>query len=266
MRELGFTSWFSKNTPLDSALTRLAAAGCSVTEVAAMPSYLDRASVIQRTVEGLGMQVATVSLGPPFFYSGSALDLHSPKAEVRSHSRRYVRRAIDFSSVLGARIVYVCSMSKGSRARRPQTIGYLKEAITDCSDYSKSRGIRFAIEPFPTGELSSVAETNELILEMRVSNLGIVYDSGHAAISGENLSEAARTSEGRIVHVHLNNNDGLRDLHWPLERGTLTRGDFAGLIRELDRQGYAGMMSVELTKPGRVVGAVEASRKFIEGL
>lgn len=231
-----------------------------------MPRYLGQARAIRASLKRHRMAVTAVSLGPPFFFSRSKLNLHSPQEAVRSESLQYVHRAIDLASVLDAGLVYVCSMSRGPPNRRSDAIRVLKEAVTECSDYAGRLGIGFAVEPFPSGELPSVKETHGLLAGTGAAKLGMVFDSGHAAISGEDLAEAARLSADRLVHVHLNNNDGLRDLHWQLDRGRLTKGDFRGLMRELVRQGYRGEISVELTKPGRIVGAVEKSRQFVAGI
>ncbi len=108
--------------------------------------------------------------------------------------------------------------------------------------------------------------SSDFVREVDSAKLGVLIDSGHAAISREGLLEAAVSSRGRIAHVHLNNNDGCRDLHWPPQRGKLTRRDFSEFMRELERQGYRGRISVELTKPGRIARALVSSRLFFDDL
>ncbi len=126
--------------------------------------------------------------------------------------------------------------------------------------------MRFALEPFPTGELPTVTETIALIRGAASDNLGLVLDTGHATISGEDLGGAARHSRGHIAHVHLNNNDGVIDLHWAPQRGKLAAEDFRGLFTELRDQNYRGKMSIELSKPRPVVGTITTSRSFVQDL
>lgn len=252
--------------PLETALVRLAEAGCRTTEVAAMRPYLHRARAIRGSLDHHGLSVATVSLGPPFFFSSSKLDLSSPSEEVRRSSLAYVRRAIEFASTLEAGLVYVCSLSRSPTQQSRHAAEFLKTAFVECSGFASSAGVRFAVEPFPTGELPSVRAANDLLDEIGIPDVGIVFDTGHAAIAGEGLSDSARSLRGRLCHVHMNNNDGVRDLHWRLGKGKLSAEEFRGLMRELDRQRYEGVLSVELTKPGPIRKAVEDSRRFVANL
>ena len=63
------------------------------------------------------------------------------------------------------------------------------------------------------------------------ARLRICLDVGHSAYSSSTpVSEWVDTLGGRIAQVHLHNNDGKKDWHWPLGRGKL---DIAVLIDRL---------------------------------
>lgn len=266
MSEIGFTSWFSRSMTLDAALRHLAAAHCTSTEIAAMPEYLPRSKSISASLRRRGLSVTAVSLGVPFFYSDSNLDLHSPKKSVRKATLAYVRGSIDLAAQLEAGIIYACSMKRGPPEGRSEALARLGEVVAECADYAKAAVVRFALEPFPTGELPTVRETTAFIRGAASDNLGLVLDTGHAAISREDLGLAAKYSGGHIAHVHLNNNDGILDLHWPPQRGKLAAEDFRGLLAELADQNYLGKMSIELSKPRPVVGTITVSRRFVQDL
>lgn len=250
--------------PLEAAFGHLAAADCTEVEIAAMPRYLPRAASIRSTVKKKGLNVTAVSLGVPFFFSGSRLDLHSPRESVRKASIRYVCKSIDFASDLQAGIVYVCSMSSGESSEPGRSLEHLRRAVNECSGYAKGAGVRFAIEPFPGGVLPTVRETSAFIRETESDNLGVLLDTGHAAISGERLTEAARLSKESIFHVHVNNNDGVNDLHWEPQRGKLTAADYSSFLEELDHQHYRGKISIELSRPGPIARTITRSRRFVE--
>jgi sugar phosphate isomerase/epimerase len=211
--------------PLEAALRRLAAADCTDIEFAAMPRYLPRSTSIRAALKMLGLNVTAVSLGVPFFFSDSRLDLNSPRRSVREASLRYVRKSVDFASQLEADLIYACSMRRGAQAELGAALERLRQAVAECSDYAKGAAVGFAIEPFPTGVPPTLRETNAFIRETRSDNLRVLLDTGHAAKSDEDLREAARRSKGNISHVHINNNDGSRDLHLPPQRGKLTDAD-----------------------------------------
>lgn len=228
-----------------------------------MPELLPHSRSIRRSLKNFGMKVTAVSLGVPFYYSESQLDLHSSSRAVRESTLRYVRRSVDFASEIEADLVYVCSMSRVPRFERAELIGHLTNSIADCADYAKAVGVSFGVEPFPTGELPTIGQVNDLIKEAMSENLGVVVDTGHAAISGEPLARAVRDSEN-IMHVHVNNNDGVADLHWPPQKGKLTRRDFETLFIELRNHEYHGKVSIELSKPRPVVSTVSDSRLFVQ--
>jgi sugar phosphate isomerase/epimerase len=56
----------------------------------------------------------------------------------------------------------------------------------------------------------------------RLQPLGVCLDIGHVNANSPMPAADWVTALGpRIGHVHLSNNDGLADRHWPLDRGTL---------------------------------------------
>lgn len=230
-----------------------------------MPDYLPRWKSIGGSVKKRGMSVTAVSLGVPFFYNQS-LNLNSPSEQVRNASVAFARNGIDFASRIGAEIIYACSMKREPPKECSNSLGWLKESVSECARYAEARGVKFALEPFPTGELPTVKETMDFIRSAQVENLGVLIDSGHAAIAGESLTAASRLSKGRITHVHLNNNDGVSDLHWPPQKGKLSEEEFADFLSALKAQRYSGRVSLEISKPQPPAETLVRSRLFVENI
>jgi sugar phosphate isomerase/epimerase len=252
--------------PLGVALRYLAAADCTNVEVPAMPGYLPRWKSIRGQLERQGLNPTAVSLGVPFSLGEPRLDLLSSRESVRKESVEYVHKSIEFASHLGAGVIYACSLNPCPPESRSKAMALLKQDLADFADHAKATDLRFGLEPFPTGELATVRETNDVIRETGSNNLGIVLDTGHAAISGEALGESVRISKGNIIHVHLNNNDGVGDIHWPPQVGKLTPDDFRDFLVELRNQDYRGNLSIELAKPRPIVDTMIRSRQFLEKL
>jgi xylose isomerase len=152
---------------------------------------------------------------------------------VRERTIRYVKRGIDLASQLDAGVIYACSMRHDASNDRISTLQRFKHSVSVCADYAHEVGLKFALEPFPGGELPTVAETILFLNEMKSKNVGVLIDTGHASISGESLRHVVRISKDNIAHVHLNNNDGVNDLHWPPQSGKLAVADFIGFLAEL---------------------------------
>jgi sugar phosphate isomerase/epimerase len=265
VQDIGFTSWFSREIELQQALESISSAESTSAEIAAMPQYMSRARSIAASMEKLGLKPTAVSLGVPFFLN-PGLNLHSAEKSVRDESLHYVQESIEFAASIGAEIIYVCSLNRGPPGDHHLALRRLAEAIKKSADSALAKGLRLAIEPFPKGELPTVRDTIRFISTIRSENVGLVIDTGHAAISGEDLVETARISNGLISHVHLNNNDGASDLHWAPQKGKLTKADFRKFLLELRRQRYGGEISIELSRPVPLLETLIQSRGFVRDL
>jgi sugar phosphate isomerase/epimerase len=100
---------------------------------------------------------------------------------------------------------------------------FWKEFLKD-----KPTSIRVYIENFIDDTPDLLAELCDSIGDPR---LRICLDVGHAlANSSINLLDWVGQLGRRIGHVHLHNNDGIEDKHWPLGQGVL---DMASVIESL---------------------------------
>jgi sugar phosphate isomerase/epimerase len=57
-----------------------------------------------------------------------------------------------------------------------------------------------------------------------------------------------REAGSRLGYVHLDDNDGQADLHWPLFQGVLSRSVFHSMLDAFASVGYKGPVSIELRK------------------
>jgi sugar phosphate isomerase/epimerase len=78
------------------------------------------------------------------------------------------------------------------------------------------------------------------------SNVGITFDAGHANMGYKPLSYLQSLPAGKIVNVHVHDNDGTGDEHLSVGDGTI---DFQTLVCALKKSGYAGNIIVERWEP-----------------
>ncbi|NQW02691.1 MAG: sugar phosphate isomerase/epimerase [Acidobacteria bacterium] len=74
----------------------------------------------------------------------------------------------------------------------------------------------------------------------------LLFDIGHAQMSGEDPRVALTAAGDRLGYVHLDDNDGIGDLHLALTDGVQTRQSLTDLFTVLDDVGYAGPVSLEM--------------------
>ena len=114
------------------------------------------------------------------------------------------------------------------------------------AEYAQSRGVMIGIEHFPRKAFPTIQSTLEFIKEINHPNLYLLFDLGHAQISKEDPVQWLPEAGDRLLYVHLDDNDGINDLHLPLTEGVQTREDLESLFKVLGELNYQGPVSLEL--------------------
>ncbi len=208
--------------------------------------YIDIQPAQQQSLESqllaqeLGLRVSC--LGASFSLSdGAALDHAAPSKRQRAVEQ--VLKAIHHAADLGADTAYVIPGQDAS----PGGLYRYRRSIAQLADAAKNLGIKLAIEHFPGLALPSAADTLAFIHELGHDNLYLLYDSGHIQLSGEDPEFVINRAGDRLGYVHLDDNDGLSDLHWSLLDGLMTDESLLATLRALAAIGYTGALSLELS-------------------
>jgi sugar phosphate isomerase/epimerase len=75
-------------------------------------------------------------------------------------------------------------------------------------------------------------------------DVGIVLDVGHANVNG-NVRIFMDKFRDRIVHIHVSDNDGKKDLHLAVGKGTVDWQEFARAVKRIQFRGIVMIESVE---------------------
>lgn len=189
----------------------------------------------------LGLPVACVgaSFGLP---KGATFD--SPDKAATAQALAHFERAVAHGAELGASAAYVVPGLDNS----PQALARYAEAMFAAADIAAGLGLKLAIEHFPGRALPTVAGTLDFIKKVGHPNLYLLFDIGHAQISGENPAAAIKTAGERLGYVHLDDNDGQGDLHWALLDGVMSEESLRQAFEALVEVGYHGPVSLELNQ------------------
>jgi len=98
----------------------------------------------------------------------------------------------------------------------------------------------------------------------RFPDLAMTLDVGHAHIDKDGMPRILafiKTFPDRIQHLHISDNNGRRDEHLPVGKGSL---DFNATAEALRRSGYDGTVTFEIFDPDRTT--LVESRKALERL
>lgn len=95
--------------------------------------------------------------------------------------------------------------------------------------------------------MPTAAGTLAFLAQIGHPNLYLLFDLGHTLISKEDPAETIRAAGSRLGYIHLDDNDGVGDLHWSLLEGVLTEEILGQTFEALTAVNYEGAVSLELS-------------------
>ncbi len=199
-------------------------------------------SLLRRRLKESGLRA--VSFLPAFFRY--PFSLSSPSAVTRAESVSYMRDTIDNAVALGCGSVLVVPTHSLHGQATGDAHCWFVEGLAEVSNYAEGQGIRLGIEilyPALSDYMHTTDQALEVIREIRSPCQGIVLDSGHLNLSGEDVERAIRNSGECLLQVHVNDNDGRRQQNNIPGDGCFV---YPGLIRLLKEVCYNGFLTVEI--------------------
>jgi len=205
-----------------------------------------------------GLLVSCAAVGRDL-QSGQSLDAVALAA--RRGAAELVQRQITDAARLGATCCYLVPGLDGSSAARSR----FADACRLLADFAGQRQMRLCVEHCPGRALPSVAVTLDWLDETAHPNLMLLIDVGHCLISREEPASAIQQAGARLGYVHLDDNDGVGDLHWPLLNGRLTEEMLRAALTALHAVGYAGALALEFNaQNAEPVAALREGKLLVE--
>ena len=186
---------------------------------------------------GLVISCGAIGRGLP---EGCTLD--APLVALRRRAVEEMQRQITDIARLGGRYGYILPGREGG----VEAMTRFAEACALLADFAGGRMVRLCLEHSPATALFSAADTLAWLERTGHENLGLLLDVGHCLLSGEDPATVVARAKDRLFYVHLDDNDGVGDMHWPLLTGRLTEEMLRATLASLAVQGYAGGLALEL--------------------
>jgi sugar phosphate isomerase/epimerase len=221
---------------LTVVLPQIAALGFTHVDLVA---ELDRPAEHVEALANCGLTVSCMALGRHLL-AGHTLD--AADLGVRRATLELLHRHVADAARLGATTAYLVP---GTRADET-ALSCFAEGCALLADYAAGRMVRLCVEHVPGRALPTAARTLDWLASIGHANLGLLLDVGHCLISNEDAAAVIRRTGQRLGYVHLDDNDGNGDLHWPLFTGKLTQPQLADMMTALQEIGYQGALSLEL--------------------
>jgi fructoselysine 3-epimerase len=236
------------NYPLQEAIRRLHQHGYQGVEIwggrphAYRHDLDDELTAIRSLLDSLGMAVPNF-IPAQFRYPTC---LCTTRESVRQDSVAYIKDSIDTALRLGAVSVSLCAGMTLVGEDLDRSRQQLRRSVVELLDFTEKSGMLLLIEPAHPAEsrlVQTIADGLRLIREIGSPRLGVLLDTGHCHVNGEDLAAAVRSLRGVPLHVHIDDNNGDGDAHNTPGAGTIDFAPFAAALCEI---GYRGFVSAEL--------------------
>jgi hydroxypyruvate isomerase len=224
--------------PLDfgAAVRRAAALGFRHVDVVAVA---DRPLADLEALAEAGVVVPCAALGRGL-PEGQTLDAPDPGR--RQAALGAFKQQVADAARLGATRCYVVPGSDASA----DGLARFADACALLADFAAQRMVRLCVEHTPGRALPTAAATLAWLERLGHPNLALLLDVGHCLISHEKPEASIVQAGPRLGYVQLDDNDGARDLHWPLLTGQLTEEMLAAVLGTLRLHAYTGAVALEL--------------------
>lgn len=221
--------------------------GATVVEILPKWNFLPPPNEIAEKIEDAGLSIWSTH-GPWGGQSIEAVrvDLSEIRPQLRQDSIDDVRRALDWSATLGAKIVVVHPGGLSDPQELTERTELLTQSLDLLSLEAEYRNLVIGLENMPRGVYpgSRMADLATIVRQIQRPSLGLVMDTGHARISGE-IREETLAAKDLLISTHVHDNDGRADSHRPPGTGVIDWPLWFASLREI---GYQGPIMLECVK------------------
>ena len=186
-----------------------------------------------------GLTVPCVGITPASLPDGLTLDaLATADAET---ALPCLVGSLERAASLGVKTAYL--VTPPSRVGGEQT--YIS-SMSRLGDEAARLGVKLCVEPSPGFALGDYTETVRMLDAANSDGLFALLDLGHLLLTGEDPVATIRMLGDRLGYVHVDDNDGLSDVHYGLLEGVLSESTLHSFLDALARSAYNGPLAIEI--------------------
>lgn len=172
--------------------------------------------------------------------------LCSENEQVRRESVAYIETAMVNAIKVGSPSISLCPgmvlFDKNVTNGRKQ----LLKSFQELDEINKDKGLLLLVEPahrFESNIIVTIEDCLQVIEKLSSNQFGILLDSGHCHLNGEDFRKVIPKCKGLPLHIHLDDNFGDSDAHLIPGKGN---ADLISLLESLREIDYQGFVSAEL--------------------
>ena len=252
MTKISYCSLGFDDRDIEGALDAVAAAGFEQTEILGQEPHLAVPPKGQALVD-FRSRLESRRLSATVHAPLTTNVLGAPEASWRRDKVAVLAGYLEFSGEIGAEEMIVHPIPNPCfvpNPTAPDLPGRMREAVGRSLDelvpMAVRLGVRFLLENLPYDcdyPLLTLGELREAIKGYPARAVGLVIDTGHAALKGPGPAEQILAGGDRLFGTHLQDNDGSDDCHWVPSEGSIDWEAVRGALAAVD---YAGPWTFEV--------------------
>ena len=200
-------------------------------------------------------EIKIFSLHTPF---GEELDLSILDEEKRKVAIKEVKKSAAVCHKLGGEVIIIHPGYKYEVLQeRKLRWEKLSESLKEILEFCETKRIKIALENMLPGIIGdNIEELLTLVNRFASPNLGICLDTGHAHLS-DDLIKATKAVSQNLFTIHISDNLGEIDNHFPPYEGNINWEEFLAVAKEISYQGMFMFELRQIREPDEILQKVK---------
>jgi len=228
----------------ESNLEKAAGAGYDGVELAITNPVGIDAETVKELLELHGLALSAITTGQAYGLEG--ISLSSPEENLRQKALERIKDHAHLAGALDSNAVIIIGSMRGDGTNKDARF-LLRDALREIA--GEYPATKFALEPLNRYEsvlINTVEEALELLAEINLSNIGLLFDTFHANIEERSFAESIQLAGEKIFHVHVADSNRFIPGH-----GHLDFAQVGASLRDIDYQGFCCLESLPRPSPDK---------------
>ena len=198
-------------------------------------------NAIREQLDDFGLEIASF-IPAQWHYP---ISLSNPNIAIRMDSIKDIQMSIELAARLGTSIISILPGHSLHSQSPDESWDLFADSLNQICEFAGFYDVLLAIEPadkYATDLINTTVQARDMIDQVGCDNCGVIFDTGHALIAGEDTETAIRSLKDRLFHIHLSDNHGAHDERLIPGKGIF---DFQTLIATLRAVQYEGFLTAE---------------------
>lgn len=232
--------------PLDQSLRTLHALGWNTFEISSEHLVgIETSAVPESLIEAAQQCAQELNLSMPQAHALLQADVAAADTDVREQTMQRLLRHIEIAARFHVRqiVIHPGGVKSFTEDRRAEIRALNRDQFRRIGDVAGEHQIRIGLENMHTPGYTTARNLLDILESIDHPALGIILDTSHANMSGEDIPEMIHAFGAHLVGTHMSDNFGSRDQHLTPGWGTI---DWPAVMQALRAVNYDGIFNLEI--------------------